>query len=213
MNAIFTTDFRSKECTFPLLRAALVCANMSSPKSQDGVSKLLFQSDLLKLKAPAMKEETEACQKLLGLTFQQTMGTDASLSDKVAVKVLAKMFIRTALLVTQKSGKGKGKRSLDSLDEICKAFAAELQGPQAGTAQSSAGAEGANPSLAWDDKVLSLQEARGASCIAAQHFPWLQPELNYLRKQDGVVYTFKQMGPDSGTFSYVTSKSRSQHSP
>ena len=50
-------DFKIKENQLPMTRAALLCTILTSKKHADGISKLVYEADLDKMKG-ALKEKT-----------------------------------------------------------------------------------------------------------------------------------------------------------
>ena len=48
MTSVTKADFKSKDSTYPMIRACLIAANLSSPKSCDGIAKLLLKGDVEK---------------------------------------------------------------------------------------------------------------------------------------------------------------------
>ena len=156
MDGLSNVDFRCRSTTFPMCRAAAICCNMSSPRSQDNISKLLFVSDLQKLKTLLKQNDSMVqAEGMLKLAWEQMHKQDPTFSDKVAVKVLAKFFIRTLLFLCNKQGKGKEKKVFSSLDEIREAFKDDVQ---QGSSGSSAGPAQPGDSQVVDNKVWSLQD-------------------------------------------------------
>ena len=158
MTAISNVDFKSKSNTFPMVRAAMVAANLSSPRSQDGIAKLLFQSDIQKVKSLVQKgDKVDLAEQTLHLSWTNVFKADPGFKDKDAVKILAKLFIRVALWLTQKEGKGTEKKVFGSLKAIQEAFTEEVQA-KATPAASSSGQPAPSGQPGDDLKVWSLQD-------------------------------------------------------
>ena len=149
MLAVVRTNFGSKESTFPICRAMLVAANLSSPKQQDGISKLLVKSDVLKLMG--QKDQLLACEKMGKMLVEQNMASQ-DFHEPTAVKILGRFFIRAALYLTKKEGKGRGTQIYGSLAKIHEQYMLEQQ---KGMPSSSAAAVQVGTTT---EKVVSLQD-------------------------------------------------------
>ena len=149
MLAVVRTNFGSKESTFPICRAMLVAANLSSPKQQDGISKLLVKSDVLKLMG--QKDQLLACEKMGKMLVEQNMASQ-DFHEPTAVKILGRFFIRAALYLTKKEGKGRETQIYGSLAKIHEQYMREQQ---KGMPSSSAAAVQVGTTT---EKVVSLQD-------------------------------------------------------
>ena len=127
MTCLSQLDFKCKSSTFPMLRCAAICANISSPKSQDKVGKLLFVTDLQKLKSLVKQgDKLATAEAMVKLCWEQVYKIDPKFEDKEAVKILARLCIRTVLFLCNKQGKGKETRIFESLLEIKQTFEEEV---------------------------------------------------------------------------------------
>ena len=160
MLAIVRTNFGSRETTFPVCRAMLVSANLSSPKHQDGISKLLVKSDVLKLSS--QKDQLLACEKMGKMLVEQNLQSP-DFQDPTAVKILGRFFIRTALYLTRKEGKGREAQTYGSLAKIHEQYLLEKQK----ATSSSSSSAGAGQAGAASAKVLSLQDF-AAMCLGCR---------------------------------------------
>ena len=151
-SAIAGTDFGSKETTFPLVRAMLVAANLSSPISQDGYSRLLVKSDVEKLKQKSMLEKMHLAERLATMELKNVETSPGGLLGKDNVKTLGKFFIRCALWLVKKQGKGREKATYESLEAIHGALQEDRRKVVAGAPSSSSVATHAS------EKPLSLQD-------------------------------------------------------
>ena len=72
MSAVAQAEFKSKDSTYPIVRAALIASNLSSPKHQNGIAKLLVKSDIDKGKSPLQRNVLDLTEKLLRLAWPLT---------------------------------------------------------------------------------------------------------------------------------------------
>ena len=63
--AVTKTAFADKTRMFPLLRVALCLCNLSASLVQDGIGKLLWRTDVLKLASKAKEATAQACEDTL----------------------------------------------------------------------------------------------------------------------------------------------------
>jgi hypothetical protein len=165
-------QFQCKLTRYPLLRAALLLANLISPKVEDGIGKLLVKSDLTKLCTVKMLPVVKASEKILE-DGQEIVRLTSTV--EAAVKPLGQLFVRVALLATDKGDKGpEGKKF--TAEEIKDSFIeamSELVG-QPITCDSWSGSSGtkapaeeqAKPPAA--SKVHSLDDHKNPQWIAEQ---------------------------------------------
>ena len=152
MTAVVGTHFGSTHTTFAVCRSMLIAANLSSSKQQDGVARLLVKTDLLKLQQSSQKGNLEACEKLGKMLVEERMKKNDLLKSET-VKVLGRFFIRCALYLTQKEGKGRESRTFGSLSSIHAQYMLENT-PGDSNSSNGAGTTGKQTV----EKVLSLQD-------------------------------------------------------
>ena len=63
---------------------------------------------------------------MVKLCWEQVYKSDTKFEDKEAVKILARLCIRTVLLLCNKQGKGRESRTFESLQEIQQTFQEEV---------------------------------------------------------------------------------------
>ncbi len=167
MAAVAQAEFKSKDSTYPMVRAALIAGNLSSPKHQDGISKLLVKSDIDKAKSPSQRHVLDLTEKLLRLAFDTMRKADPGFEDKNNVKHLAKLFIRSALFVVKKEGKGREAKVYGSLDAIHEKFEEETK-PVSQPLEAAAASSASQPE---ENKVWSLQAGllHSSICNARQN--------------------------------------------
>ena len=197
MCSVAYPTFKSKESMYPFVRCALLACNLSSPRAQDGVAKLLVRGDVERLKSNANQQNVDLSEKLLKLAFQQHQGALANKKDTQMVKTFARLLIRTALWLFKKEGKGRESKVFGTLEAINETFKDELQGgaSQAIDSQPSQASGGDT-----QDKVLSLEDSNDAVTIAKQQYNWLVVGNNFLKKDSTAIYRFKKMTAEHGIF-------------
>ena len=190
MGSVSMVTFKSKETTYPMVRAALLACNLSSPKQVDGISKLLVKGDVEKLKSANHMEKLNAAESILKMCFEQVQ--TKGLGEKGNVVLLAKLFIRTALWLCGKEGKGREKKVYGSMESIHEAF--KDDGAPNSSSQEGTVAEGGC------DKVMPLEQNMNAAEIAQQQFSWLVKGKHYLKKDSSIIHKFEGMGAEAGSF-------------
>ena len=118
---LVSTQFCSKSYKYPLIRVAMALVNLSSPKLEDGISRLLVKTDFAKVSSKKMKDRTEAADTVLkeamsimDLLTKKVPGFDESEGGRQAV---GQLFVRVGLYITDKGKSGREERDY-SLDEI-----------------------------------------------------------------------------------------------
>ena len=154
MDALAFTHFSDPSSTYPLLRASLWAASMSSPKSADSISKLLTKSDIEKLKSSGMKTQIKTAETLLSLSWNLLSKT-GNLHEKKGVQAMGRMMIRTALLLVKKEAKGKEGKTFGTLQKVHEAFTAEVGEENAGAATAAESSESGG-----ELRIMSLQAGK-----------------------------------------------------
>ena len=98
LQAVTKADFSSRESSFCMVRAMLVCCNLSFPQVQDGFSRLLART-VEKLKAGREKNNLLAAEKLALLLFDEAK---ANLLANDNVKLLGRFLIGAGLHLVKK---------------------------------------------------------------------------------------------------------------
>ena len=154
MDALAFTHFSDPSSTYPLLRASLWAASMSSPKSADSISKLLTKSDIEKLKSSGMKTQIKTAETLLSLSWNLLSKT-GNLHEKKGIQAMGRMMIRTALLLVKKEAKGKEGKTFGTLQKVHEAFTAEVGEENAGAATAAESSESGG-----ELRIMSLQAGK-----------------------------------------------------
>lgn len=218
--AVAKNDFKCPDSCFPLVRASLVAANLSSPKQKDGISRLLVPSDIEKIKGAKSHQKMMPFEKLLQMNLDTLLASPKGVLDKDHVKLLARFMVRSALLLVKKEGKGRESKQYGSLQDINMAFLSELLAldkrlgekaardagvklvdipvPEGEPASGSAG-----PDMEAGQRVLSLQDANNPKTMAELQYPWLVAGQHYLKKDQKQIHVFEKMTGTNGVFAVV----------
>jgi hypothetical protein len=194
--SVVKTDFGSKDTSYPMVRASLLAAGLSSHKKKDGVSRLLVRCDVDKLKSHANKEKMLAVEHLLKMTFQDMEKSPKGLLHQDSVKLLGRFMIRCALMLVKKEGKGFESKVYGKVSDIHEAFIKEEAAiEKKDTAQASAAAPAED---AGEEKIWRLQENSDAKTLAEMQHSWLKKDKVYQRKDK--LYVFVKFTKASGVF-------------
>jgi hypothetical protein len=123
--------FPAKTTKYPLVRVALMLANLTSNKQEDGIAKLLTKTDISRLCGKAKVDNIAECDAvLLGAldiisVMQKSNQTSRVLDEDAALAPLGKLFVRIALNATDKGKLGaEGKQY--TLEEIKAMFIKQI---------------------------------------------------------------------------------------
>ena len=116
--AITTTKF-PRPSLYPMVRVALVLANLTSDKIEDNVAKLLTKGDILKVsKAKDLNKWEQVLQD--AMVIAESVG-----GFKVVLKPLGQLFVRVALVAADKEKHGREKKNY-TLSEIKTLFLVDV---------------------------------------------------------------------------------------
>lgn len=118
MNHLAMYDFKITDKTLALTRVALAATILTSKKSQDGTSKLIYKSDLDKMKA---KDTTSRLDDMLNTMWPEAAKNAKNLGYVAFGKASVHMILH--LLGKEKLAK---KETFESFSEIVEAFQQEL---------------------------------------------------------------------------------------
>ena len=144
-------------------RVALLSAMLTSKKSSDGYSKLIFKSDFDRL-TRALQSKAVQMESILAKSWAQLV--QESIDGAVKATAFGKLCVRTVLLVLQKQKYGRDPE-FDSFTDITNQFAEDLAGgnPAPSPAQSSKQRQEQEKR----DKVEDLVSASAAQVAMLQH--------------------------------------------
>ena len=120
MNYLAFFDFKITGLSMNFTRIALAATILTSKKSQDGISKLIFRSDFEKLKG---KETTKKLDQMLNNMWPQAL----AVAKEVGYKSFGKACVNMILHLLQKEKIAKAQQ-YDSFAAILQEFQDELSG-------------------------------------------------------------------------------------
>ena len=125
--AIVEAKFQTKETELPLLRCALVLANLTSSRFEDGIAKLLVKSDISKLVTKNMLEKSMAAETVLqdAMNIAKTVVKQRGLKNDEVLGSIGRVLVRVALQITAKEALGREGVKL-SMDKIKKMFLSDM---------------------------------------------------------------------------------------
>lgn len=133
--AVVEATFQTKDSKMPLVRVALVLANLASPKIEDGISRLIVKTDVTKLQAKLnLNDVLDADKKLkqatdIARSVAKTKKTHADAENGP----LGRFFVRVVLHLVDKGRLGLEQTDYESVNEICALYLAELSELVGGT--------------------------------------------------------------------------------
>jgi hypothetical protein len=98
--------FQSNTDKYALARVALCMANLVSPKIEDGIGKLIVKNDLTKLTSKNLVSTVEQAEQVLKDGMSIVELTCGQLCSDIAIRPLGQLFVRVALISTDKCEKG-----------------------------------------------------------------------------------------------------------
>lgn len=195
MHQLSHYDFRMDNNRLPMTRAALLCCMLTSKKCENGLSRLLYKSDLHKLKG-VLKAKTQNMEEILKQAWQecQKMNTD---NGKMA---WGKLGCRLVLHIL-----GKEKHSRDppfeSVQDIVERFGLELQAPGGQPGAAASKTEAGQPSEGPEVKDLLNASKHDLALLDNPH---LKLGLHYICKDhDDKVFVFLRVNEDHMVFSHT----------
>ena len=171
-------DFKVEGSQLIMVRLAILHTMLTSKRSTDGYSKLIYKSDLDKLKG-SLKEKAVQVEQLLVDAWGKCQST--SVDARVACFAFGKLSVRLMLLVLGKQKFGRDQEEMENFQEIVALFAQELQGPGSTSNQAADGQEQADTV-----EVKDLLQASAADMALLQH-----PHIKVGSKQLGMCYAMK----------------------
>ena len=141
-------DFKERTTSFPWLRGSLLSANLSSPRSTDGIGKCLTKQDCQRLVAKNLRTSILQAETMLAMNWNLVQKQPWKDSPK-AYSLQGRCMVRMALHLAKKEAKGRDSKEYQNLAAISTLFSEELvlidQAPLApAVAQSSSAAPAAN---------------------------------------------------------------------
>ena len=144
-----------------MVRLALMHTILTSKKSIDGYSKLIFRSDLDKMKG-SLKEKTQKIEELLLSGWEQCQAP--GIDPKTACMAFGKFSVRLILLLLGKQKHGRDLEELETFQEVVELFGEELSGTMKASLASSGQEQNEE-----EQKIENLLQASAADMAMLQH--------------------------------------------
>ena len=113
-------NFKVEGNEMPMLRHALMCCALTSKKSLENVSRIIFRRDFEKLKS-GLQEQAIKLEDVLKKSWCKI-----DVSKHQHVQAYGKLAVRCVLFLLQKQKHGRDETMWESFEEICEAFGVEL---------------------------------------------------------------------------------------
>ena len=162
-------DWKQGSTTFPMLRVALACCQVTSPKSsqKDGFAKLIAKSDFDKLKGKKLLPNLLKAESLMLAAWEAIQKSTLPL-ERIALP-FGKLQVRLTLWLLDKEMKGRKATKYEDMTQIKDKFETELAAcstqQDAGAASASATSTSVSPGgpvkaleLASDPKSIALSQ-------------------------------------------------------
>lgn len=119
-------DWKEPTTTFPFLRIALACCQLTCPKSaqKDGFSRLITRADWDKLKGKKLHDDSLKAEKLMHAGW--SMVEKSSLAMEKVALAFGKFQIRLALFLLGKQQKGREGVVYETMDDINEKFKTDI---------------------------------------------------------------------------------------
>ena len=181
--AVVQLSFYDKYKKHPLIRVGLILANLTSPKSEDGIAKLLVKGDVSKVANKQNAPEAASVETTLeeGLHIMQTLVKANQLLDQT-VGPIGRLLVRAVLKLVKKEKEGREAVEY-SYEEIKNKYLQELS------------AESGKPVGfgKWDAEVKAAQAAEPATGTEAAR-PAAKPIASALHELSDPVIIASQHG-------------------
>ena len=179
-NTIANTAFASKTTRHPRLRNALILTNLTSPKLEDGIAKLITKTDVNSLCQKASLEKTKVLETRLeqGSSIVEALLAQGKLKPDEELGALGRFHVRLVLHALDKEKHGREQTKYKSVDAICSTLLkdlGELVGQEikfaswpADTSDTSAPSDAAKPSAAADMRPIALKDNSNPTFLAQE---------------------------------------------
>ena len=188
-------DWKQPSTTFPLLRVALACCQITAPKSciKDGFSKMVTKADFDKLRNKKMSEKILMAEDLMQAAWQVV--EESKLGIEKAGLPFGRFQIGLILHLLQKEAKGREGVEYKGMEEIKNKFEEEFAkcGDPSSATPAAAPAEPTGEGDSAVVAVKSLKEASDSKAIALQSHKHIKIGKNYTFKAESKVWTLKDL--------------------
>ncbi|CAE7392483.1 unnamed protein product [Symbiodinium sp. CCMP2592] len=194
--AITAWDLQEPSTQFPLLRAALLACQLTSPKVVDGTARLLVKQDLDRLKSAQHRQALLQAEQILEHGYQ--VYRDAGETPAVQ-RALGRMMVRLSLLLTKKEKYGREKVMYESQEKVAQLFATEALNTNPSGASSAGGSEA--DENREEDRPLNLLGGMSVGEQALLQNPHLKKDGKYVHADyPDKIFVFAGLENDEAKF-------------
>jgi hypothetical protein len=118
-------DFKDKTTSFPWLRAAMLCCNLSATKVVDGFGKCLTKSDCDRFRSKDLRPQVLQAENMLALNWDLAQKQPFK-AQPTGYNLMGRCMVRVALHLSKKEAKGRDTHQYADLGEIATKFSEEL---------------------------------------------------------------------------------------
>ena len=126
-SVVTNQSFSSKLSVYPLVRTSLLLANLTSPKKEDGIARLLVKQDVVKLASKSKEKQCTLAEEALkvAMDMKASIVSSGACTEADLLKALGQMFTRVALWLCEKEKLG-GEGKQYTMDEIKTLFVSAI---------------------------------------------------------------------------------------
>eukprot|EP00435_Cladocopium_sp_Y103_P009961 s1829_g2.t1 len=189
-------DWKQDNTTFPMLRVALACCQVTSPKSsqKDGFAKLILKSDFDKLKGKKLLPNLLKAEALM-LTAWEAIQKSGLPVERIALP-FGKLQVRLALWLLDKEMKGREVTKYEEMKQIKDMFETELAACSTQQDSGAASASTTSSSACPGGPVKALELAPDPKSIALAQHKHIKLNGLYIYKGGDKVYSWQEMKDD-----------------
>ena len=186
-------DWKQGSTTFPMLRVALACCQVTSPKAsqKDGFAKLITKSDFDKLKGKKLLDNILASEALMLAAWDSIQKSGMGL-ERVALP-FGKFQVRLTLWLLDKELKGREEKKYETMEKIKELFESDLAACTVAHKALPAASSSAAASSGESVPVKELGMASDPKTIALSQHRHIKVNGLYVYKGGTKVYTLQEM--------------------
>eukprot|EP00435_Cladocopium_sp_Y103_P030919 s1586_g7.t1 len=189
-------DWKQDNTTFPMLRVALACCQVTSPKSsqKDGFAKLIVKSDFDKLKGKKLLPNLLKAEALMLAAWEAIQKSGLPV-ERIALP-FGKLQVRLALWLLDKEMKGREATKYEDMKQIKDMFETELAACSTQQDSGAASASATSSSVSPGGPVKALELASDPKSIALAQHKHIKLNGLYIYKGGDKVFSFQEMKDD-----------------
>ena len=196
-------DWKQGSTTFPMLRVALACCQVTSPKSsqKDGFVKLIAKSDFDKLKGKKLLPNLLKAESLMLAAWEAIQKSTLPL-ERVALP-FGKLQVRLTLWLLDKEMKGREAMKYEDISQIKDKFETELAACSIQQDAGAASASASSTSVSPGGPVKDLELASDPKSIALSQHKHIKLNGLYIYKGGEKVFALQEMRADGALLQHA----------